>query len=259
MTNNDLLTLCGLAFMSMGHIGIRSITSLNFAKTHYWVSFGAGVSVAYVFIHVFPEIGIFQQQILGHSDHHQNTRFLTQPLYLAALGGLFFLYILDTIEVNFGDKEKHILKRHKYSKLFFIIKAFLYLLYNIMIAYIITQRPGEGLINILLISVGLLMHFIIFNIKFYEVYGDLYHKFIRWISTTGLLLGWIFAISFSIPKVIEVTIFSFIGGIITYVALKNELEHTKNKAPFHFLAGALIYSIVLFAIPYFGISKIAPH
>jgi hypothetical protein len=64
-----LLTLSGLILMALGYIVIRKVQLRNLTRSHRWLSFGAGASVAYVFVHVFPEIGIFQQQIMGYGGH----------------------------------------------------------------------------------------------------------------------------------------------------------------------------------------------
>ena len=68
MSKNDLLTLAGLIFMSLAHILSNRVSLLDALKTHGWISFGAGASVAYVFVHIFPEIGLYQQQITGMQD-----------------------------------------------------------------------------------------------------------------------------------------------------------------------------------------------
>jgi hypothetical protein len=259
MSTKDLLTLAGLIFMSLAHILSNRVSLLNTLENHGWISFSAGASVAYVFVHVFPEIGIYQQQIAGHAGHHQPVSFISQPLYLAALGGLCFLYLLDTLESGFIDESSNTLQRHKYYMPLFSLRGFFYFLYNIMIAYIITQRPGEGLINITLIAIALMLHFVVINTRAHEAYGELFDRYIRLPAAIGLLLGWVFGITINLPEVLTVTVFSLIGGMITYIALKSELPQTGHKAPFHFFAGAVIYALVVLAIPFFGLSHLAAH
>jgi len=260
MSNKDLITLAGLAFMAIAHIASSKVKLINILKTHGWISFGAGASIAYVFVHVLPEIGIFQNQITGHTGgHHQPVSFISQPLYLVTLGGLCFVYLLDTIEARFYIETFKARQRHKYHIHLFSTRTFLYLLYNVMIAFIITQRPGEGLINIMLITIALMLHFIVLNASFQETYEELQDRFIRWFATSGLLIGWLLGIMIEVPVSITATIFSLIGGMITYVALKSELPQTKHKAPFHFLAGAFLYACIALAIPFFGLSHLANH
>ena len=240
--------------MAAVHIISNRAKLLNAFEAHGWVSFGAGASVAYVFIHVFPEIGIFQQQIAGHAGHNQPVSFINQPLYLAALGGLCLIYFLDTIEERANRQGADSLREHEYHMPLFYLRTFLYTMYNIMIAYIITQRPGEGLINITLITFGLMLHFIVVNVSAYEKYGELFEKYMRWSSAVGLMAGWVLGLKIDLPEVITITIFSVIGGMITYIALKRELPQTGHRAPLHFLAGAVIYSLIILGIPYFGLS-----
>ncbi len=47
--------------------------------------------------------------------------------------------------------------------------------------------------------------------------------------------------------------------MITYVALKSELPQIKHKAPLHFLARAVIYALIVLAIPFFDFSHLASH
>jgi hypothetical protein len=257
----DILTAIGIILMSVAHIWSQRVTQLDAVKTRSWVSFSAGASVAYVFVHVFPEIGLFQQQILGKDGGHgEPVAFFNQPLYFAALVGLCLLFLLNSIESKpgEGESEKSSLQYEHYMKLFWI-KAGFYGLYNLMVAYIITRRHGEGFLNILLISIGLMFHFVVVNTRFIEMYDEFFQKYVRWVAVAGLLLGWLLGAAVKLPDATVATTFAFIGGMITYVALKSELAETGNKAPFHFLAGALVFALIILAIPFFGFSTDAVH
>ena len=252
MTEKDLLTLSGLAFMGLAHILWGKAQMIQVFERRGWISFSAGASVSYVFIHVLPEIGIFQQQITRSSGHHEPVPFLNQPLYLVALGGLCLLYMLDSIENGFREEGSRKFRRHKYYLPLLTLKSILYFLYNIMIAYIITTRPGQGVINITLITVALTLHFIVVNNGFQEVYGDLFARYVRRPAALGLFLGWILGVLIDLPDVAIASVFAFIGGMITYIALKAELPQTRHKAPAFFISGALIYALLALAIPFFG-------
>jgi hypothetical protein len=67
----------------------------HFFAAHGWVPFSAGASVAYVYIHVFPDISLLQQQFSGVPGHHYNGQFFNQPLYLTALAGICLPYLLQ--------------------------------------------------------------------------------------------------------------------------------------------------------------------
>ena len=252
MAVKDLFSLAGLVVMALGHIASSKLNMLDSIKQRGWVSFSAGSSVAYVFTHVFPEIGIFQQQIIGHSGHGEHVNFVYQPLYLVALSGLCLLYLMNTIEADFRHPDSHKLQQHKHYMQFFTVKVFFYFLYNVMIAYLITTRPGQGFMNLTLIVAAVTMHFVVFNTTIREVYESLYDIVVRWVASAGLMIGWILGVTTLFPELLIMTVFSFVGGMITYVALKHELPETKHKAPFHFLAGTLLYALIVLAIPFFG-------
>ena len=248
----DLLSLCGLTIMALGNIFIWKIQAYSVTRTHRWISFGTGASVAYVFVHVLPEIGIFQKKLLGYVGHNPHGGFLSNHLYLAALGGIFLFYLLDYLESRFEYKESHLVFHNTHFKHVFFTELLVYLLYNILVAYMVTQRPGDGIISLILITFGLTLHFIVYNLRVAESYGDLYNKYFRWLTSAGLFLGWGLGVAVNIPMVVEVTLFSFVGGVITYIALKVECSHTENRAPFFFMAGILLYTLITLAVPYFG-------
>lgn len=259
MSEKDIITLCGLAIMSLAHILCSRENIVRVFEKQGWISFSAGASVSYVFIHVFPEIGIFQQRLTGASGHHQDVGFINQPLYLVALGGLCLLYLLDTIETSYQIEDQNgSQQQQKYMPLFYL-RCSLYFVYNIMVAYIVTQRPGSGFFNITLITIALTMHFFVVNVSAKEKNGELFDRYIRWPATIGLLLGWALGILVDLPEIITVTVFSLIGGMITYIALKSELPQTRHKAPYHFFSGALIYALIVLAIPFFGHAPLGTH
>jgi len=248
LLSDQFLTLGGLALMSLAHIWGYRISQLDTIKTRGWISFSAGASVAYVFVHVFPETGIFQQQMFGHGD---TVSFVKEQLYLAALGGLCFLFLLDSIEQRFIDEKTHPSQPYRHFLKLFWLRAILYGLYNVMVAYMVTEKPASDLVNILLIAVAFMLHFIVLNTGFIEDYGIYYQKHVRWLVVAGLFLGWLLGIFTGLADEIVATCFAFIGGMITYVALKSELTETKNQAPLHFLAGAAVYSLIILTILFF--------
>lgn len=257
MLNKDFLTLAGITLVSSAHILSGRVALLDTVRSRGWISFSAGASVAYVFVHVFPEIGIFQQQVLGHSGGHgQQVTFFHQPLYMAALAGLCLLFLLNSIDSRYSEEGS---QQHKHYMKLFWTRAALYWLYNLMIAYIITQRHGEGFLNTLLIAVGLMFHFMVVNIRFAEKYHDFFQRYVRWLAVAGLFLGWLLGVAAKLPAAFISTTFAVIGGMITYVALKSELSETENQAPYYFLAGAVVYSLLILAIPFFGISNGVVH
>jgi hypothetical protein len=255
MHDFDLLTLIDIILMSSSHIWSSKVAQFETVKSRGWISFSAGASVAYVFVHVFPEIGIFQQNMLGHTGGHgQAVPFLSQPLYLAALAGLCLSFLLNSIDSRFSEEDSRVLSQHHHYMKLFWTRAALYGVYNILVAYIVTQRHGEGFLNNLFIAVALIFHFVVINIKFREMYFEFYQKYVSWLAVAGLFLGWILGVAVKLPDAIVSTTFAFIGGMITYVALKSELSETENQAPYYFLAGAFIYSLLILAILFFGLS-----
>ena len=250
LAENDLISFIGLSLLAGVHILCGKNSWWRFFEAHGWISFSAGASVAYVFIHIFPELNILQQNLNGITSHHYNGQFFNHPLYLTALAGLCLPYLLDTLEISYaGNESRH---HHKIHHSIFVKKTLVYIFYNAMLAYIIIRRPGEGLMNMKLIVVALSMHFIVINANFKDNYNALFIKYIRWFAVLGLISGAILGKTMDLPHYILAYLFALIGGIITYIALKEELPKTNHRAPFHFLSGVVCYALLALAIPYVG-------
>mgnify|MGYP000217416860 CR=1 FL=1 len=248
--DKDLLSLLGVLVLASVHMLCGKKKWWDFFEAHGWISFSAGASVAYVFIHVFPDISILQQQFRGIPSHEYNGRFFSQPLYLTALAGICLPYLIDTLELNYTNNDK---KCHKqvHQSIFGVRKLF-YTLYNMMLAYMIMNRHGEGVLNMNIIVIVLAMHFIVINANFKEMYNDLFKRYIRWFAVLGLIFGGILGKTVTVPDFIVAYIFSLLGGVITYTALKEELPKTSHRAPFHFLAGVVCFALLIMSAPYYG-------
>lgn len=174
--STDLISIIGLSVLAYVHIWCGKDSWWQFFEAHGWISFSAGASVAYVFIHVFPEISILQQQFIGIPSHPYNGQFFNQPLYLTALAGVCLPYLLDTLELSYTEHE---IKYHKQVHLgIFGVRKLLYMLYNMMLAYMIVNRHNDGVLSMKIIVMVLSMHFIVFNAAFKETYHELFKKYI---------------------------------------------------------------------------------
>ena len=248
--DKDLISLIGLFVLASVHILCGKQNWWHFFEAHGWVSFSAGASVAYVFVHVFPDISILQQQFSGIPSHHYNGRFFNQPLYLTALAGICLPYLIDTLELSYTEHDQ---KCHdQVHQGIFGIRKLLYTFYNMMLAYMIVNRHNEGILSMKIIVVVLVMHFIVINASFKEIYHETFKKYIRWFAVLGLICGGILGKTVTIPDSILAYLFSLIGGIITYTALKEELPKTNHRAPFHFLTGVVCFALLILSVPYFG-------
>ncbi len=93
MHNLDSLAVA-VIFMAVYASASRLLLQIRFHKN--WLSVGAGVSVAYVFLDILPELGIHQERLLARAV--DEGVFATEKLiYIAALVGFVFFYGLENI------------------------------------------------------------------------------------------------------------------------------------------------------------------
>ena len=246
LLDKNIVSIMGVSLLIGVHLLSGKQKWWQFFEAHGWISFSAGSSVAYVFIHVFPEIAVLQQQFSYFNLSQHGTPFLNQPLYLVLLIGVCLPYMLDTVELHYSADKKQI-----YQSIY-LVRKLLYTLYNFMVGYMLVNRHSEGILSMKMMVIVLVMHFIVLNANFKEIYPALFRKQIRWFAIFGLVLGAALGLTIVLPDYVLSCLFALIGGTLTYIALKQELPKTNHRSPFHFLLGVICFSVLILSIPYFG-------
>lgn len=92
-----LLPLAGLLAIGLAIILMLAhrLRFLDVTPRSRWLSFGSGVSVAYVFVHILPDLSHFQVTLQDSMHQHQGLTFLEHHVYLLALLGLAIFYGLE--------------------------------------------------------------------------------------------------------------------------------------------------------------------
>jgi hypothetical protein len=79
--------------LAIVHIFSGKLRFLRSTPRNRWLSFGSGISVAYVFIHILPELDNYQEAI--RDSIAAQIAFLEHHVYLLALLGLAVFYALE--------------------------------------------------------------------------------------------------------------------------------------------------------------------
>ena len=151
-----------------------------------WLSSAGGVSVAYVFLHLFPELSEGQEQVeeaLGIFP------FLEHHIYLMALVGLAIFYGLERMVIENRDEVRQQGKEKNSSGLFWVhIGSFA--IYNALIGYLLFQREEGPLNTLILFAVAMALHFIVNDYGLQELHHDTYRKVGRWVLVVAFVVGW---------------------------------------------------------------------
>ena len=225
------------------HLFADQLHSAEGGTRSRWLSAAGGVSVAYVFIHLLPELARGQEVIkaselslLGHLEHHA---------YLLALIGLACFYGLErVIKTHRRNLPEH---APSHGGLFWLhIAAFS--IYNALIGYLLVHREPGGNGDLLTFSVAMALHFLVNDFALQSHHNHLYVHRGRWVLAASVLAGWGLGQAMAISQLAVSAAVAFIAGAIVLNVLKEELPEERNSRFSFFLLGVVGYSALLMAM-----------
>lgn len=207
-----------------------------------WMSFAGGVSLTYVFLEVFPELGKAQTE-LQHSESIM-IQYLENHVYILSLLGLIVFYLLDiyALKSRASPSEN---SNHEMSTHFWIhITAFALL--NLITGYLIQELSHHDWFSCLLFFTAIALHFFIIDEHLREYHTAIYDRIGRWILMSMIILGAILGQATHLDEVVLLLIWSFLAGSIILNVLKRELPDENENCVVSFLVGAFCFASLLF-------------
>ena len=209
-----------------------------------WLSFAGGISVAYVFIHIFPELEIAQRHI---SSQWEFIPFIEHHAYLVALLGLIVFYGLERGAKLSQSKQKipvHHTKTTTSTEVFWL-HIISFSLYNALIGYLLVHREEQDLYGLIFFSIAMGLHFFVNDFALREFHKDTYQKYGRWLLSGMIVVGWAIGLSMKISEAMTGVLFAFLAGGVILNVLKEELPEEKQSRFWPFATGAAIYTVLL--------------
>lgn len=123
------------------HIFAKNMRFIQIIPRSRFLSLGGGVSVAYVFIHILPELKEHQESIedtgvmLSYLEHH---------VYLLAMLGLVIFYVLERVAKESQKKNRRDAGTNQPKKGTFWLHITSFFLYNSLIGYLLIHRDSGG-------------------------------------------------------------------------------------------------------------------
>ncbi|MEM9008044.1 MAG: hypothetical protein AAGE59_31610 [Cyanobacteria bacterium P01_F01_bin.86] len=212
----------------------------------WWMSIAGGVSIAYIFLDIFPELSHAQEEIL----HSENALidYLEHHVYLLALLGLAIFYGLEKLamgsrsqrQVHHGEDSTH--------RGVFWIHVISFGIYNGILGYLLHEAENHGLISCLILFFALALHFVVNDVGLREHHKQIYDHTGRWLLAGAILFGWVLGEAFHLDGAAIAAIWALVAGGIILNVLKEELPEEQESHFGMFLAGAAVYAVVLLAI-----------
>jgi hypothetical protein len=217
------------------------------SRSRHWITASAGASVAYVWLHIIPELCEAQGAFINM------TRDMRLPMpefriYLSALLGFVVFYGLEHMSwsrVELAGKDGPATGR---ENLIYKLRLGGFVAYGGLVSYLMVRDSERGLLSLLTYLIAMGLHFIVVNHSFGEEYGDKYDRGGRWLLAAAVLTGGVIGNFALLPEPIILTLLGFVAGAVIENNTMMELAKGKGGQFWAFFAGAMGYSLLLVAI-----------
>jgi hypothetical protein len=239
-----LVQLLSIAMLILSHVFAGRLRHLSHIPRSVWLSLGGGISVSYVFLHIFPELDQAQQRLAEQTA----LAYIESHAYLVALTGLLLFYGLEHKIKASGytrtEDEKTLDRANKKGTALFWLHIGSFSLYNFLIGYLLVYRDSTMLETAFFV-VAMAFHFLVNDHSLYYHHRNVYLRFGRWILSTCIGLGWIAGLTFQVSEAATSALFALLAGGIILNVLKEELPEERQSRVWPFAFGAALYSVLL--------------
>ncbi len=234
------LLAAGLAVL---HLFSGKLNFLNGMPRSRWLSAASGISVAYVFVHLLPDLAEEQETIREAVE--TGFSFLEYHVYLVALVGLATFYGLDRAAKVSRRRRQNSGKEDSTEAGVFWLHVASFSAYNALIGYLLLHRETPGIQSLFFFAFALGLHFIVNDYGLRKNHKGLYDGVGRWILAVAILVGWIIGLFSEISEAALAVLFAFLAGGIILNVLKEEIPEERESSFGAFALGATFYAAIL--------------
>lgn len=209
------MELLAAAALALAHLTAGRLRFLDVVPRSAWLSAAGGISVAYVFVHLLPELG----------DTHARG---DEQVWLLALAGLALFYAVE--QHSSAERPRA-----------FELSMTSFAVYNALIGYLLARGRNE----LALFTIALGVHFIVNDAGLRRHHRAAYDRLGRWLLAAAILAGWGIGQVAQIGEPALGFVVAFIGGGVILNTIKEELPGEQRARVAPFLAGAAAYAALL--------------
>ncbi len=211
------------------------------------LSFGAGVTIAYVFVHLLPELEAVRVALV-RTGAHLSLPFPPLRVYLAALGGFMLFYGLEHLVAwkrKPAGSEDNDTGESRPGRLIHVAG---FLLYVWLAGYLAVRSFEEGRTPITLYTVALGLHVLSLDFSFSREYGAWYRRSVRYLFAAAPVAGWAAGIFIGFGQAFTAALLGFLSGGIIMNAIVSELPKEKEGRLLAFFLGGFFYTALLIVL-----------
>jgi len=207
-----------------------------------WVSAAAGVSVAYVFVDLLPELAEQNKAIVAAAGG-ESALFAEQRVYVLVLISFVLLYGIQYV-VPAAHQSRGDTRPEPGFDALYALHLGGYALYSALIGYLLIERSAWPM-ALALYTVALALHFLIVDHALVEEHGARYASWGRWILGVSVLAGWAIGELAPLSEANFARLFAVLAGGVVITSLRSELPDQRRGEFLPFCFGAFFFALVL--------------
>ena len=237
-----------IAVLVAVHLFAGRLRFLDGTPRSRWLSFAGGLSVGYVFVHLFPELEEAQVAL----EEHLAIDWLGHHAYVVALAGLVAFYGLERLVTTnrrrrdepgdgAGDGAAAGSSAHAGDGVFWVHVAS-FTVYNALIGYLLVHRVDQGASELAWYTLAMALHFVVNDHGLAEDHHEVYRRIGRWALAGAVVVGWAVGLAVEVGEAIVHVLFALLAGGIVLNVLKEELPEQRESRFVPFVGGAALYT-----------------
>lgn len=213
------------------------------------ISFSAGISSAYVFVHLLPELHAVREVVNRESP--VELRYEGAGIYFVAMIGFLTFYGLEHLRKHLRASSGHEGHGARESEAGhggdadFLVHIGGFGVYVWLASYLLLHSLEESAGETLFYATALGVHFLTVEHSLHEEHGAAYERVGRYVLAGMAVAGWLAGLAFALPQAIIALLVAFVSGAVVMNSAIMELPTEKDGRFLPFLAGALIYGLLL--------------
>ncbi len=219
------------------HIFSGRLAFLSDKPRSRWLSAAGGVSVAYIFVHVLPELAEGREHIKAIVER----RWLEEGIFLLALAGLVIFYGLERMAKSSKTE------RGTPAGTFWIhISSFA--VYNALIGYVLARQEYRTTTSMAMFFVAMGTHFVVNDHGLRADHHERYDHIGRWLLAGSVIVGFSIGSGIEFSRVGYELLFAFLAGGVVLNVLKEELPAERQSRYWAFASAVIAYATLLILI-----------
>jgi len=213
-------------------------------RNRAWISVAAGVSVAYVFVDVLPELAVRHEAFIKASG--EGLLFAEQRIYLGVLVGFVVFYGLEHMVLASRTRGRRHAGDGAGDAVYWLEVAG-FAAYSWLIGYLLVERAVVGGLALGLYTAAMAFHFYVVGHSLREEHGRAYDRGGRWVLAASVLTGWVVGAMTRMPEALLARLFALVVGGVVITSMKAELPREGEGRFWPFCLGAAGYALLLLA------------